>query len=77
MDGSKDGPLKEMPLGIDAATEEEYASQSRLLQEFTSLSSIDKAWVFKSDSGTNSLFSQSNVYIQTDTYTYQHYIFFF
>ncbi|KAM2637573.1 hypothetical protein EV1_022050 [Malus domestica] len=54
MDGSKDGPLKEMPLGIHAATEEEYASQSRLLQEFTSMSSVDKAWVFKSDSGFGS-----------------------
>ncbi|CAN6547886.1 unnamed protein product [Malus baccata var. baccata] len=54
MDGSKDGPLKEMPLGIHAATEEEYASQSRLLQEFTSISSVDKAWVFKSDSGFGS-----------------------
>ncbi|KAM1624203.1 hypothetical protein COP1_022341 [Malus domestica] len=54
MNGSKDGPLKEMPLGIDAATEEEYASQSRLLQEFTSMSSVDKAWVFKSDSGFGS-----------------------
>ncbi|TQD83563.1 hypothetical protein C1H46_030870 [Malus baccata] len=65
MDGSKDGPLKEMPLGIDAATEEEYASQSRLLQEFTSMSSVDKAWVFKSDSGFGSqamfLISQPNL----------------
>ncbi|PQQ17707.1 acylamino-acid-releasing enzyme-like isoform X1 [Prunus yedoensis var. nudiflora] len=54
MDGSKAGPLKELPLGIDATTEEEYASQSRLLQEFTSISSIDKAWIFKSDSGIGS-----------------------
>ncbi|RXH70666.1 hypothetical protein DVH24_013412 [Malus domestica] len=69
MDGSKDGPLKEMPLGIDAATEEEYASQSRLLQEFTSMSSVDKAWVFKSDSGTNSLFFSKQC-IHTDRYIY-------
>ncbi|BFG14005.1 hypothetical protein CerSpe_002800 [Prunus speciosa] len=54
MDGSKAGPLKDLPLGIDATTEEEYASQSRLLQEFTSISSIDKAWIFKSDSGIGS-----------------------
>ncbi|BFG14002.1 hypothetical protein CerSpe_002760 [Prunus speciosa] len=54
MDGSKAGSFKEMPLGIDATTEEEYASQSRLLQEFTGISSIDKAWIFKSDSGIGS-----------------------
>ncbi|XP_016647658.1 PREDICTED: acylamino-acid-releasing enzyme-like isoform X2 [Prunus mume] len=54
MEGSKAGSFKEMPLGIDATTEEEYASQSRLLQEFTGISSIDKAWIFKSDSGIGS-----------------------
>ncbi|KAM1724025.1 hypothetical protein ACFX13_022581 [Malus domestica] len=54
MGSSKDGPVKDMPLGVDATTEEEYASQSRLLQDFTSISSIDKAWIFKSDSGIGS-----------------------
>ncbi|KAM5552922.1 acylamino-acid-releasing enzyme [Rosa sericea] len=60
MDGSKAVPLKEMPLGIDATTEDEYASQSRLLQEFTSISSFDKAWI-KSDSrnGSQAMFSIS------------------
>ncbi|KAK9930969.1 hypothetical protein M0R45_018269 [Rubus argutus] len=60
MDGSKASPLKEMPLGIDATTEEEYASQSRLLQEFTAISSIDKAWI-KSDTrnGSQAMFSFS------------------
>lgn len=51
MDASKDASPKELPLGLDASTEEEYASQSKLLQEFTSISSIDKAWTFKSNSG--------------------------
>ncbi|XP_059446033.1 acylamino-acid-releasing enzyme isoform X2 [Corylus avellana] len=54
MDDSKSGPIKEMPLGLDAATEEEYASQSKLLQEFSSISNIDKAWIFKSDGGIGS-----------------------
>ncbi|CAN6551730.1 unnamed protein product [Malus baccata var. baccata] len=54
MGSSKDGSLKEMPLGVDATTEEEYTSQSRLLQDFTSISSIDKAWTFKSDIGIES-----------------------
>ena len=51
MDSSKAGTVKELPVGLDEATEEEYASQSKLLQDFTSISSIDKAWSFKSDSG--------------------------
>ncbi|XP_021291724.1 acylamino-acid-releasing enzyme isoform X1 [Herrania umbratica] len=54
MDSSKAGLVKELPVGLDEATEEEYASQSKLLQEFTSISSIDKAWIFKSDSGKGS-----------------------
>lgn len=62
MDGSKASPLKEMPLGIDATTEEEYASQSRLLQEFTSISSIDKAWI-KSGSGTIDIYILIYVYM--------------
>ncbi|KAK8556006.1 hypothetical protein V6N13_070077 [Hibiscus sabdariffa] len=54
MDSSKAGPVKEFPVGLDEDTEEEYASQSELLQEFTNISSIDKAWVFKSESGIGS-----------------------
>ncbi|GMY27281.1 acylamino-acid-releasing enzyme isoform X1 [Fagus crenata] len=54
MDDSKAGPIKEMPLGLDSAIEDEYASQSKLLQEFTSISNIDKAWIFKSDDGIGS-----------------------
>ncbi|XP_061348993.1 acylamino-acid-releasing enzyme-like [Gastrolobium bilobum] len=40
---------KEFPLGLDEVSEKEYATQSNLLNEFTSISNIDKAWVFKSD----------------------------
>lgn len=46
---------KDMPLGLDAATVEEYSSQSKLLLAFTKMPTINKAWVFKSDSGTESL----------------------
>ena len=52
MDGSGASPLKEMPLDLYEAIEEEYASQSKLLQEFTNVSSIDKAWTFKPNNGT-------------------------
>lgn len=55
MGDSKAGSIKEMPLGLDAKMEEEYASQSKLLQEFTSISNIDKAWIFKSDDGMTQL----------------------
>ncbi|XVF62998.1 hypothetical protein PTKIN_Ptkin09bG0053800 [Pterospermum kingtungense] len=51
MDSSKAGPVKELPVGLDEATEEEYASQSKLLKEFTCIPNIDKAWTFKSDNG--------------------------
>ncbi|GMP77221.1 hypothetical protein CsSME_00033570 [Camellia sinensis var. sinensis] len=51
MDGSVASPLKEFPVGLDEATEEEFSSQSKLLQEFSSISIIDKAWTFKSNNG--------------------------
>lgn len=44
-------PGKEYPKGIDATTEDEYSSQARLLKEFTNIPSIDKAWIFNSDTG--------------------------
>ncbi|WCJ23909.1 Acylamino-acid-releasing enzyme [Euphorbia peplus] len=53
MDASKD--TSELPLGIDADTVQDYASQSQLLQDFTSISTIDTAWTFKSNSGAGSL----------------------
>ncbi|XVE65924.1 hypothetical protein DITRI_Ditri08aG0038700 [Diplodiscus trichospermus] len=65
MDSSKAGSVKELPVGLDEATEEEYASLSKLLQDFTCISSIDKAWIFKSERGIGSqamfLVSQPNL----------------
>lgn len=46
---------KEFPLGLDASFEEEYTAQSSLLQDFTSIPTIDKAWTFTSDGGMISL----------------------
>jgi hypothetical protein len=43
----------ENPLGMDAVMSDEYSSQCKLLQEFTNVPSIDNAWVFKTNSGTN------------------------
>ncbi|TKY53803.1 Acylamino-acid-releasing enzyme [Spatholobus suberectus] len=36
------------------ATEQEYALHSNLLQEFTAISTVDKAWLFKSSTGSAS-----------------------
>ncbi|XP_030541210.2 acylamino-acid-releasing enzyme isoform X2 [Rhodamnia argentea] len=54
MDVSQADPLKEVTLGTDMATEEDYASQARLLQEFTNICNIDKAWIFRSEKGKGS-----------------------
>ncbi|CAL1396505.1 unnamed protein product [Linum trigynum] len=54
MEGSKAAPAKTLPLGLDPTMEEEYESQSKLLREFASISSIDKAWTFKSENGIGS-----------------------
>lgn len=59
MDNSKSNPTKELPAGFDAAMLEEYASLSKLLQEFTDIPIIDKAWTFKSDNGNAGQFYQS------------------
>lgn len=48
---TKNAPSKEIPSGLDAATQEEYTSLSKLLQEFTNIPTIDKAWTFKSETG--------------------------
>ena len=61
MDGSKASPTMELPLGIDETTEEEYASQSRLLQEFTNIASIEKAWIIPG-SGTISHFLNTSLF---------------
>ncbi|XP_059632429.1 acylamino-acid-releasing enzyme-like isoform X2 [Cornus florida] len=54
MDSSRACLLNEMPVGLDTANEEEYSSQSKLLQEFVNISAIDKAWTFKSNNGKGS-----------------------
>ncbi|XP_072978662.1 acylamino-acid-releasing enzyme 1 [Typha angustifolia] len=52
---------KEIPLGMEPTMLDEYASQAKLLQEFTKIPSVDKAWIFKSDSANTSraMFSMS------------------
>ena len=54
MDASVSSSPQELPVGLDAKTEEDYASLSKLLQEFTSIPNIDKAWTFKSNTGKSS-----------------------
>lgn len=51
MDGLGVSSKNKLPTGVDALHEEEYASQSVLLQEFTNIPVIDNAWTFKSTSG--------------------------
>lgn len=51
MDSVQSSSNKELPVGLDAVMEEEYASQSVLLKEFTNISTIDKGWTFKSNVG--------------------------
>uniref|UniRef100_A0A803MEP3 acylaminoacyl-peptidase n=1 Tax=Chenopodium quinoa TaxID=63459 RepID=A0A803MEP3_CHEQI len=65
MDVSGAETSKELPLGLDSTMVEEYDSLSKLLLQFTSIPSINKAWVFKSSTGKDSkaMFSinQSNL----------------
>lgn len=63
MDNPKVPPQKEFPLGIDQETEEQYAFHSNLLQQFTSISSIDKAWLFKSHTGKSKFTSKFQISI--------------
>lgn len=60
MDSVQSSSKKEFPVGLDAVMEEEYASQSVLLKEFTNISTIDKAWTFKSNVGSQAMFSVSH-----------------
>ncbi|GJZ96026.1 hypothetical protein Tco_0668360 [Tanacetum coccineum] len=57
MDGVVVRQVREVAVGVDAFTEEEYVSQFKLYKEFISIASIDKAWTFKSpndsDGGLN------------------------
>ncbi|XP_071696534.1 acylamino-acid-releasing enzyme-like isoform X2 [Rutidosis leptorrhynchoides] len=61
MDAVGVSPAKESTVGLDSFIEDEYVSQSKLYKEFTSLSTIDKAWTFKSSNGvgTRIMFSMS------------------
>ncbi|KAI0516333.1 hypothetical protein KFK09_009005 [Dendrobium nobile] len=54
MQGPGTVTAKDMPRGINETTVHEYDSQAKLLQEFSKVPSIDKAWIFKSDSGGSS-----------------------
>nr|GEY05122.1 DnaJ domain, zinc finger, CCHC-type, tetratricopeptide-like helical domain protein [Tanacetum cinerariifolium] len=51
MDGVGVRLVKEVAVGVDAFTDEEYVSQFKLYKEFISIASIDKAWTFKSPNG--------------------------
>jgi acylaminoacyl-peptidase len=46
-----------LPSGMDASMLDEYASQSKLLQEFFKMPSIGKAWIFNSKNGIGCYFS--------------------
>ncbi|XP_006414693.2 acylamino-acid-releasing enzyme [Eutrema salsugineum] len=59
MDSSGTDSAKELHVGFDLSTEEEYATQSKLLKEFVNIPSIDKAWIFNSDSGPQAMFAMS------------------
>ncbi|KAI5397375.1 acylamino-acid-releasing enzyme [Lathyrus oleraceus] len=48
-----DNPHNNFSLGIDEETEQQYELHSNLLQQFTAISSIDKAWIFKSDADSS------------------------
>ncbi|KAG8373132.1 hypothetical protein BUALT_Bualt12G0138900 [Buddleja alternifolia] len=65
MDDVGASATKEMQVDLDASTHEEYASISKLLQEFTDIPTIDKAWTFKSETedGSRAMFliSQPNL----------------
>lgn len=71
MDGSKiSAVVEEFRSAIDPATEEEYAEQSKLLQEFAKLPNIDRAWAFKPDSGMISVVYGSEFTTHTQLYQF-------
>lgn len=51
MDNAGGIPTKEVPVGLDASAQEEFASLSVLLQEFSKITTIDKAWTIKPQNG--------------------------
>ncbi|GAA0165166.1 serine protease [Lithospermum erythrorhizon] len=62
MDSSGVLPI-DVSKGTEVVMDEEYSSISELLREFTDISSIDKAWTFKSKNGSQAMFqiSQPNL----------------
>ncbi|KMT01413.1 hypothetical protein BVRB_9g214220 [Beta vulgaris subsp. vulgaris] len=54
MDISRAESSTELPLGLDTTMVDEYDSLSKLLLKFSCIPSINKAWVFKSDTGKDS-----------------------
>ncbi|CAH8385394.1 unnamed protein product [Eruca vesicaria subsp. sativa] len=44
---------------MGSTDEEEYATQSKLLKDFTSIPNIDKAWIFNSGSGSQAMVAMS------------------
>ncbi|GAB4843293.1 hypothetical protein Ancab_013258 [Ancistrocladus abbreviatus] len=69
MNGSGDVLPKELLLELDPTMGEEFASLSKLLLEFIKISNIEGAWVFESETGSNSkalcLISQPNLLADT------------
>ncbi|KAH9617888.1 hypothetical protein KSS87_023515 [Heliosperma pusillum] len=57
MNVSGNASSKKLPVGFDPTMTEEYTSLSKRLLEFFSISSVDKAWVFKSGKDSTAMFS--------------------
>lgn len=57
MDRLQVSAVTEVAANLDAFVEEEFVSQSKVYKEFTNMSTIDKAWTFKSSSGVHTLCS--------------------
>ncbi|XP_018446839.2 acylamino-acid-releasing enzyme isoform X1 [Raphanus sativus] len=55
MDSYGTGTVKE----LDQTSEEEYATQSKLIKEFITIPTIDKAWIFNSGSGSQAMVAMS------------------
>ncbi|XP_031097604.1 acylamino-acid-releasing enzyme-like isoform X2 [Ipomoea triloba] len=53
-------------MGLDASAEEECSYQSRLLQDFMNIPSIDKAWTFTSNGGSQVMFSLTQPNLQAN-----------
>ncbi|WJX17114.1 acylaminoacyl-peptidase [Trifolium repens] len=54
MDNPKNSSQKDFPIGLDEESEEQYSLHSNLLQQFATISSIDKAWIFNSNKDSSS-----------------------